>query len=210
MNSVKFRHWSWVWDAQSVEEHKNGFNLQSSFILSGQNFPSSLAVCLFVGVCLSISEPQCWAGPGRRGFSDGVGGLCFAAQGSKSCLSVLSSWTSCNNTNGPLNRLLCCAALAWVTSHTRTLARSELSTCDWADWQPRARKFIPKVRVCFLVSAGGRPDMHARGVKQCTPDCSWVISLLWFLPNCDWSSKSLPSLFLSVCLSVSSVCLFVC
>lgn len=108
-------------------------NLHSSFILSGQNFPSSLAVCLFVGVCLSISEPQCWAGPGHRGFCNGVGGLCFAAQSSKSCLSVLSSWTSCNNTNGPLNMLLCCAALAQVTSHTRTLARSETHTYDGAE-----------------------------------------------------------------------------
>lgn len=120
-------------------------NLHSSFILSGQNFPLCLAVCLFVGVCLSISEPQCWAGPGQRGFCNGVGGLCFAAQSSKSCLSVLSSWTSCNNTNGPLNRLLCCAALAWVTSHT--LACSEKHTYDGADWQPHAHRFIPKTYV---------------------------------------------------------------
>lgn len=48
-------------------------------------------------------------GRGPGGFGNGVGGLCFAARSSKSCLSVLSSWTSCNNTNGPLNRLLCCA-----------------------------------------------------------------------------------------------------
>lgn len=91
-----------------------------------RNFHSWLTVCLFVGVYLYISEPHCWAGQGHRGFSNGVGGLCFVAQSSKSCLSVLSSWTSCNNTYGPLNRLLCCAALAWVTSITCTLAQPEM------------------------------------------------------------------------------------
>lgn len=81
---------------------------------------------LFVDFCLSFSESQCRVGPGHRGFSNGVGGLFFAARSSKSCLSVLSSWTSCNNINGPLNSLLCCASLAWVTSHTCTLSRSEM------------------------------------------------------------------------------------
>ncbi len=80
-----------TWKHAAFDEDMNS---HQSFIPSGQNFPSSLSVCLFVGVCLSIYEPQCRAGPGRGGFCDGVGGLCFAAQSSKSCLSVLSSWTS--------------------------------------------------------------------------------------------------------------------
>lgn len=80
--------------------------------------------------CLS-SQSQCRVGPGHRGFSNGVGGLFFAALSSKSCLSVLSSWTSCNNINGPLNSLLCCAALVWVTSHTCTLSRSEMYAYSW-------------------------------------------------------------------------------
>lgn len=84
--------------------------------------------CLWTFVCLFFlfSQSQCRVGPGHRGFSNGVGGLFFAALRSKSCLSVLSSWTSCNNINGPLKSLLCCAALVWVTSHTCTLSRSEM------------------------------------------------------------------------------------
>lgn len=140
MVEIQYKHPRWPISSQSVEEQKtrkrstfdDDLSLHPSFILSGQNFPSHVAVCLCVGICLSISESQCWAGLGHRGFSDGVGGLCFAAQSSKSCLSVLSSWTSCNNRNGPLNRLLCCASLAWVTSHTCTLALSETHTYDGA------------------------------------------------------------------------------
>lgn len=87
--------------------------------------PLTFFSCLWTFVCL-FSQSQCRVGPDHRGFSNGVGGLFFAALSSKSCLSVLSSWTSCNNINGPLNSLLCCAALVWVTSHTCTLSRSEM------------------------------------------------------------------------------------
>lgn len=153
-------------------------SLHPSFIFSGQNFPSHVVVCLFVGICLSISESQCGAGLGHRGFSDGVGGLCFAAQSSKSCLSVLSSWTSCNNINGPLNRLLCCAALAWVTSHTCTLALSETHTYDGACWQPHAHMLTnsyTKSHVHTLKAAGGSSAMLAstyihRHTQQYTVD----------------------------------------
>lgn len=120
---------------------------------------SCLAVCLCVGVCLSISGPQCWAGPGHRGFCDGVGGLCFAAPSSKSCLSVLSSWTSCNNTNRPLNRLLCCAARGWVTSHTHTCSLRDTHTLCPSDWQPHTHKFIRQKTVHTLMTAGGCASM---------------------------------------------------
>lgn len=117
-------------------------------------------VCLQACVCPFLSHS---AGLGHRGFSDGVGGLCFVAQSSKSCLSVLSSWTSCNNINGPLNKLLCCAALAWVTSHTCTLSHSETHTDDGACWQlhTHAHKFIPKSHSHMLTPTGGCSDMLA-------------------------------------------------
>lgn len=115
-----------------------------------------------------------WAGLGHRGFCNGVGGLCFAAQSSKSCLSVLNSWTSCNNTNGPLNRLLCLSGLGYIP---HTLARSETHVYDGADWQPHshAHKFIPKTYVHTLVNTGGHADMHAstnmhRDTQQYTLD----------------------------------------
>lgn len=160
-------------------------SLHPSFIFSGQNFPSHVAVCLFVGICLSISESQCGAGLGHRGFSDGVGGLCFAAQSSKSCLSVLSSWTSCNNINGPLNRLLCCAALAWVTSHTCTLALSETHTYDGACWQPHthAHKFIHKITRSH---AQGRRWFFSHARKHLYPQTHTTI-------HC-WSQLNKPAL----------------
>lgn len=100
----------------------------------------------FVDFCLSFTESQCRVGLGHRGFSNGVGGLFFAALSSKSCLSVLSSWTSCNNINGPLNSLLCCAALAWVTSHTCTLSRSEMHAYDHGTAATLlAHKSLPKI-----------------------------------------------------------------
>lgn len=101
--------------------------------------------CLWT-FCLSFYEAQCRVGLGHRGFSNGVGGLFFAALSSKSCLSVLSSWTSCNNINGPLNSLLCCAALAWVTSHTWTLSRSEMHAyCQGMVATLLAHKSLPKI-----------------------------------------------------------------
>lgn len=137
---IQYKHPRWTISSQSVKEQKTekclAFDDYLNFcihLLSFQNKTSSHtlhSVCL--GICLSVSESQCWAGQGHRGFSDGVGGLCFATLSSKSCLSVQSSWTSCNNINGPLNRLLCCAALAWVTSHTCTLAHSVMHKYDRA------------------------------------------------------------------------------
>lgn len=107
---------------------------------------SSCTFFLFVDFCLSFYEAQCRVGLGHRGFSNGVGGLFFAALSSKSCLSVLSSWTSCNNINGPLNSLLCCAALAWVTSHTCTLSRSEMHAyCQGTVATLLAHKSLPKI-----------------------------------------------------------------
>ena len=105
-------------------------NLYSSIILSGQNFPSCLAVCLFVGVCLFIFEPQCWVGLGHRGFCSGVGGLCFLQLGALSlvCLSWAAGqaviiqtglWTGCCVV--PLR-------LGLHPTHIHTLSRSNTHT----------------------------------------------------------------------------------
>lgn len=118
------------------------FFFKTSFIILKA---SSCTFFLFVDFCLSFYEAQCRVGLGHRGFSNGVGGLFFAALSSKSCLSVLSSWTSCNNINGPLNSLLCCAALAWVSSHTCTLSRSEMHAyCQGTVATPLAHKSLQK------------------------------------------------------------------
>lgn len=125
---------------------------------------------LFVDFCLS-SQSQCRVGPGHRGFSNGVGGLFFAALSSKSCLSVLSSWTSCNNINGPLNSLLCCAALVWVTSHTCTLSRSEMHA--YGRGMAATQGPSKESRVRTLVAAGGWPHTHHRSeLHKPAPICA--------------------------------------
>lgn len=127
------------------------------------HFADDSPCTLILPVCgllfVFFSQSQCRVGPGRRGFSNGVGGLFSAALSSKSCLSVLSSWTSCNNINGPLNSRLCCAALVWVTSHTCTLSRSENARMrlgghggHTARTQGPRRKNPP---VCRLAATGG-------------------------------------------------------
>lgn len=104
--------------AQSAQEKKKNWKcsafdcatIPSSF--RDKIFPlafATLCVCRHLFDRFLSHNAGLGRGRGPGGFGDGVGGLCFAARSSKSCLSVLSSWTSCNNTNGPLNRLLCCA-----------------------------------------------------------------------------------------------------
>lgn len=143
-----------------------------------------------------------------------MGGLCFAARSSNSCLSVLSSWTSCNNINGPLNRLLCCAARAWVTSHTCTLALSERRTHmrggggGHSDKPPtHAHGFHGKItRSHARDPAGGSsavpPSTNThRNRKPHSGDlCSTVIGHL--KPCCQPARQP-------VCLSPQFVCLFV-
>lgn len=135
-------------------------NLHSFFAAFQQTSPHAWQF-IYAGVCLSISEPQCWAGLDHRGFCNGVGGLCFVAQSSKPCLSVPSSCTSCNNTNRPLNRLLCCAALAWVTSHTLALCETHayaLMTARLAT--AHTFKFMPKTHVHRLINTSRCAGMH--------------------------------------------------
>lgn len=133
-------------------------NLHSFFAAFQQTSPHAWQF-IYAGVCLSISEPQCWAGLDHRGFCNGVGGLCFVAQSSKPCLSVPSSCASCNNTNRPLNRLLCCAALAWVTSHTLALCETyALMTARLAT--AHTFKFMPKAHVHTLINTSRCAGTH--------------------------------------------------
>ena len=73
-----------------------------------------LCVCRGMFVLLGTGGSGAGMGPVRLSpvglglqLSGGVGGLCFDAQGTKSCLSVQTSWTSCKNTRSPLNRTQC-------------------------------------------------------------------------------------------------------
>lgn len=155
--------------------------------------PHVLFSCLWTFACL-FSHSQCRVGPGHRGFSNGVGGLCFAALSSKSCLSVLSSWTSCNNINGPLNSLLCCAALVWVTSHTCTLSRSEMHAYGRGTAATQGSSKESCVRT--LAAAGGWPHtQHCAANQSCKTFAD------------DWSPATSCR---PVCLSPLFACLFVC
>lgn len=117
--------------SQSVEEQKTrkrapfdgDLNFHSSLILSGQNFPSCLAVCLFVGVCLSISEPQCWAGPGWATGVSAMGWEVYVLQ-LRALSLVCLSWTAGQAVIIQTGLWTgCCVSLAWVTSHTHLLAQ---------------------------------------------------------------------------------------
>lgn len=132
------------------------------------HFADDSPCTLILPVCgllfVFFSQSQCRVGLGRRGFSNGVGGLFSAALSSKSCLSVLSSWTSCNNINGPLNSRLCCAALVWVTSHTCTLSRSENARMrpGGARRPHRSHTRAPAKEIPRLHAGGGRWRGHTR------------------------------------------------
>lgn len=166
---------------------------------------------LFFPVCgllfVFFPQSQCRVGPGHRGFSNGVGGLFFAALSSKSCLSVLSSWTSCNNINGPLNSLLCCAALVWVTSHTCTLSRSEMHAYGRGTAATLLAHKAPAKNPAFARS-WRQVDGHTRNTalpiraaQTCADLCLTMIDHLHLCCHCSRRP---------ICLSPLFVCLFVC
>lgn len=187
-------------------------NLHSFFAAFQQTSPHAWQF-IYAGVCLSISEPQCWAGLDHRGFCNGVGGLCFVAQSSKPCLSVPSSCTSCNNTNRPLNRLLCCAALAWVTSHTLALCETHayaLMTARLAT--AHTFKFMPKTHVHTLINTSRCAGMHEHA-NNCVLLIVYHNQLNSLIPACrtliDHLKLCHHSAWRPVCPSPLLVCLFV-
>lgn len=163
---------------------------------------------LSVDFCLSFFLSHN-AGLGRATGVSAMGWeVCFfAALSSKSCLSVLSSWTSCNNINGPLNSLLCCAALVWVTSHTCTLSRSEMHAYGRGTAATLLAHKAPAKNPAFARS-WRQVDGHTRNTvlpiraaQTCADLCLTMIDHLHLCCHCSRRP---------ICLSPLFVCLFVC